>query len=59
VGDCIKKQKALYEVTKQFKVSWSTKLSRVECMKDKDDLYDFVKCIVFTHFEHNENILLP
>jgi hypothetical protein len=48
-----------YEPTRRFQESWPAKLPWAECMKGEDGLYDFVRCLICSEFEHKEKILKP
>jgi hypothetical protein len=53
------KETSSYEATRCFQESWPAKLPWAEYVKGEDGLYDFVRCLICSEFEHKDKILKP
>jgi hypothetical protein len=59
-GDIAAKgDKVSYEATQKFQESWAAKLPWAECVKGRDGLFDYVRCLICSTFEIREKILKP
>ena len=54
-----KKDRSSNEATCRFQENWLAKLPWAECVKGEDGLYDFMRCLTYSKFEHKDKILKP